>query len=102
MCFGEALRPEFKEYQKNIAENARVLAQALLDEGLGLVSGGTDNHLMTVDLRGTGAVSYTHLYRCWACSCLSASASTRFRRSVTLWTYTGAACPPSSAFGGIC
>ena len=41
-------------------------------------------------------------YRCWACSCLSASASTRFRRSVTLWTYTGAACPPSSAFGGIC
>ena len=54
VCFGEALRPEFKEYQKNIAENARVLAQALLDEGLGLVSGGTDNHLMTVDLRGTG------------------------------------------------
>ena len=41
-------------------------------------------------------------YRCWVCSCLSASASTRFRRSVTLWTYTGAACPPSSAFGGIC
>ena len=54
VCFGEALKPEFKEYQKNIAENARVLAQALLDEGLGLVSGGTDNHLMTVDLRGTG------------------------------------------------
>ncbi|MBQ7936742.1 MAG: serine hydroxymethyltransferase, partial [Clostridia bacterium] len=53
VCFGEALKPEFKEYQKNIAENARVLAQALLDEGLGLVSGGTDNHLMTVDLRGT-------------------------------------------------
>ena len=38
ICFGEALKPEFKEYQKNIAENARVLAQALLDEGLGLVS----------------------------------------------------------------
>ena len=42
VCFGEALKPEFKEYQKNIAENARVLAQALLDEGLGLVSGGTE------------------------------------------------------------
>ena len=53
VCFGEALRPEFKAYQKAIVENAKALAEALLAEGLGLVSGGTDNHLMTVDLRGT-------------------------------------------------
>ncbi len=54
VCFGEALRPEFREYQKKIVENAKTLADALLAEGVGLVSGGTDNHLMTVDLRGTG------------------------------------------------
>ena len=53
VCFGEAMRPDFKKYQKAIVENAKVLANALLAEGLGLVSGGTDNHLMTVDLRAT-------------------------------------------------
>ena len=51
VCFGEALKPEFKTYQHNIVENARVLADALLAEGFDLVSGGTDNHLMLVDLR---------------------------------------------------
>ncbi len=51
VCFGEALRPEFKVYQHNIVENARVLAENLLAEGFDLVSGGTDNHLMLVDLR---------------------------------------------------
>ncbi len=51
VCFGEALKPEFKEYQHNVVENARVLAEALLAEGFDLVSGGTDNHLMLVDLR---------------------------------------------------
>ena len=54
VCFGEALKPEFTEYQKKIAENAQTLAQALLSKGLKLVSGGTDNHLMLLDLRGTG------------------------------------------------
>ncbi len=54
VCFGEALKPEFKEYQKRIAENAQILAQSLLSKGLKLVSGGTDNHLMLLDLRGTG------------------------------------------------
>ena len=53
VCFGEALRPEFKTYQQNIVKNAKALAGALLAEGVKLVSGGTDNHLMTVDLRGT-------------------------------------------------
>ncbi len=51
VCFGEALKPEFKVYQHNIVENARTLANGLLSEGFDLVSGGTDNHLMLVDLR---------------------------------------------------
>lgn len=51
VCFGEALKPEFKEYQRRIAENAKALAAGLLAEGFDLVSGGTDNHLMLLDLR---------------------------------------------------
>ncbi|ABC82514.1 serine hydroxymethyltransferase [Anaeromyxobacter dehalogenans] len=51
VAFGEALRPEFKEYQRRIVENAQVLAEGLKSAGLRLVSGGTDNHLMLVDLR---------------------------------------------------
>ena len=51
VALGEALKPEFKEYQTQIVKNAAVLAQAILDGGLDLVSGGTDNHLMLVDLR---------------------------------------------------
>ena len=50
VCFKEALSPEFKEYQKQIVKNAAALAQGLLDEGFKLVSGGTDNHLMLLDL----------------------------------------------------
>ncbi|MBZ0189546.1 MAG: serine hydroxymethyltransferase, partial [Candidatus Obscuribacterales bacterium] len=51
VAFGEALKPEFKQYQERIVANAKVLARTLVDEGLEIVSGGTDNHLMTVDLR---------------------------------------------------
>lgn len=51
VCFGEALKPEFKEYQKRIVENAKALADGLIKRGFNLVSGGTDNHLMLVDLR---------------------------------------------------
>ncbi len=51
VALGEALKPEFKEYQTQIVKNAAVLAQSILDGGLDLVSGGTDNHLMLVDLR---------------------------------------------------
>jgi glycine hydroxymethyltransferase len=54
VCFGEALKPEFKEYQGQIIKNAQTLASTLLDEGFDLVSGGTDNHLMLVDLRKVG------------------------------------------------
>ena len=51
VCFGEALKPEFKKYQAKIKENAAVLADGLLKAGFDLVSGGTDNHLMLLDLR---------------------------------------------------
>ena len=53
VCFGEALKPEFKEYQTQVAKNAKALADGLMKRGINLVSGGTDNHLMLVDLRGT-------------------------------------------------
>ena len=51
VAFGEAMKPEFKTYQEQILKNAKVLAQSLMDAGFQLVSGGTDNHLMLVDLR---------------------------------------------------
>jgi glycine hydroxymethyltransferase len=51
VAFGEALTPEFKVYAKNVVENARVLAAAMVEAGFEIVSGGTDNHLMLVDLR---------------------------------------------------
>ncbi len=54
VCFGEALRPEFKEYQAQIIKNAKALEHKLLADGVQLVSGGTDNHLLLLDLRGTG------------------------------------------------
>ncbi len=54
VCLGEALTDEFKSYQKSVAENAKTLAAALIGRGLDLVSGGTDNHLMLVDLRKAG------------------------------------------------
>ncbi|MCB9689099.1 MAG: serine hydroxymethyltransferase [Alphaproteobacteria bacterium] len=50
VAFGEALRPDFKTYIGHVVENARVMAETLMERGLGLVSGGTDNHLMLVDL----------------------------------------------------
>ena len=54
VCFKEALSPEFKEYQKQIVKNASTLASALMERGFDIVSGGTDNHLMLVDLRKMG------------------------------------------------
>ena len=54
VCFGEALKPEYKAYQTNVVRNAEVLAGALIEQGFDLVSGGTDNHLMLVDLRKAG------------------------------------------------
>jgi len=54
VCFEEALKPSFKEYSRQIVKNARVLAETLTENGLRLVSGGTDNHLMLLDLTKLG------------------------------------------------
>ncbi len=54
VCFGEALRPEFKQYAQQIITNAKALAETLLAGGLKLVSGGTDNHLLLVDVTPMG------------------------------------------------
>jgi glycine hydroxymethyltransferase len=54
VAFGEALRPEFKTYMSAVAENAKILAQTLVEGGMDIVSGGTDTHLMLVDLRPKG------------------------------------------------
>lgn len=54
VCFGEALKPEFKEYQKQVVANAKALEAKLTAEGVKMVSDGTDNHLLLLDLRGTG------------------------------------------------
>ena len=51
VCFGEALKPEFKAYQQQVVKNSKALADAMMEEGFNLVSGGTDNHLMLVDLQ---------------------------------------------------
>jgi glycine hydroxymethyltransferase len=51
VCFGEALQPEFKDYTRQVVVNAKALAARLMQRGLRLVSGGTDNHLMLIDLR---------------------------------------------------
>ena len=54
VCFGEALKPEFKAYQQGVIDNCKTLANGLLSKGINLVSGGSDNHLILVDLRSTG------------------------------------------------
>ena len=66
VAFGEALRPDFKTYAKSIVDNARTLASTLADAGLAIVSGGTDTHLMLVDLRPkslTGKIAEAALER---------------------------------------
>ena len=54
VSFGEALQPDFKDYARRVIENAQALAEGLLERGFKLVSGGTDNHLLLVDLRSKG------------------------------------------------
>ena len=54
VCFQEALGEDFKEYQKNIVKNAKALCEGLMKRGIRIVSGGTDNHLMLVDLTNFG------------------------------------------------
>lgn len=52
VCFGEALKPEFKAYQEQVVKNAKALAAALVKQGFDILTGGTDNHLMLIDLKG--------------------------------------------------
>ena len=54
VCFGEALKPEFKDYQQRLLNNCKALAESLAKRGVNLVSGGTDNHLILLDLRSLG------------------------------------------------
>ena len=54
VSFGEALKDDFKDYQKQIIKNAKVLAESLIENGIRLVSGGTDNHLILLDVRTKG------------------------------------------------
>jgi len=54
VCFKEALQPEFKAYQEQIIKNARALAEGLMDKGMRIVAGGTDNHVMSLDVRSAG------------------------------------------------
>ena len=66
VAFGEALRPEFRTYQRAVAENARALAASLVEQGVAIVTGGTDSHLMLVDLRpkrATGKAAEASLER---------------------------------------
>jgi len=63
VCLGEALKPEFKQYGQQVVRNAKALAQALTAEGFRLVSGGTDNHLLLVDVRSFGITGKEMEYR---------------------------------------
>jgi glycine hydroxymethyltransferase len=69
VAFGEALQPEFKDYAQRVVDNAKALADSLMANGLAIVSGGTDSHLMLVDLRPkgtvTGKAAATSLHKAW-------------------------------------
>lgn len=64
VCFGEALKPEFVEYQKQVAKNANALTKAMIAQGFKIVSGGTDNHLMLLDLTGLDVTGKELQRRC--------------------------------------
>ena len=64
VCFGEALKSDFKDYQKQVLANAKELAASLLEEGVKVLTGGTDNHLMLLDLRGSGVTGKELQVKC--------------------------------------
>ena len=64
ICFGEALKPEYKVYQEQVAKNAAALAKALIEEGFDILTGGTDNHLMLLDLRSMNITGKELQKRC--------------------------------------
>lgn len=64
VCFGEALKSDFKDYQKQVLANAKELAASLVEEGVKVLTGGTDNHLMLLDLRGSGVTGKELQVKC--------------------------------------
>ena len=64
VCFGEALKSDFKDYQKQVLANAKKLAASLVEEGIKVLTGGTDNHLMLLDLRGSGVTGKELQIKC--------------------------------------
>ena len=64
VCFKEALKSDFKDYQKQVISNAKTLAASLIEEGVHILTGGTDNHLMLLDLRGSGVTGKELQNRC--------------------------------------
>jgi len=64
VCFGEALKSDFKDYQKQVLANAKELAASLVEEGIKVLTGGTDNHLMLLDLRGSGVTGKELQIKC--------------------------------------
>lgn len=64
VCFGEALKSDFKDYQKQVLSNAKELAASLVEEGVKVLTGGTDNHLMLLDLRGSGVTGKELQIKC--------------------------------------
>ncbi len=64
VCFGEALKSDFKDYQKQVLANAKELAASLVEEGIKILTGGTDNHLMLLDLRGSGVTGKELQIKC--------------------------------------
>jgi len=64
VCFGEALKSDFKDYQKQVLANAKELAASLAEEGVKVLTGGTDNHLMLLDLRGSGVTGKELQIKC--------------------------------------
>ena len=64
VCFAEAMKPEFRTYAHKVVDNAKTLAEAIIEEGFDLVTGGTDNHLMLADLRPMHITGKELQYRC--------------------------------------
>ena len=101
-AFGEALRPEFRAYQKAVQDNARVLAETLIGQGLAIVSGGTDSHLMLVDLRPkrvTGKATEASLERAHITANKNAIPSDPEKPTVTSGVRLGSPAATTRGFG---
>ena len=101
-AFGEALRPEFRAYQKAVQDNARVLAETLVGQGLAIVSGGTDSHLMLVDLRPkrvTGKATEASLERAHITANKNAIPSDPEKPTVTSGVRLGSPAATTRGFG---